>query len=271
MRVRRLTVAALALAAAGAARAQAPSRVRVEAIPEFASVTSGRAFHVAVRFTIPAGCHISWVNPGESGLPTTLTWKTPAGFLAEATEWPFPERDETAGLVSHVYRGAVVVVTQFVVDSAPRSGSAVLRAEFSWGVCGATCMPEKGAVEVPLPVRPGATEPTAAWRALEPSLEALPVAAVDLTVRAAARRDSVRLTITGPRMASMGGSAVFFPLPSGAAVVVRTQRTARGVTVTLPARILRGHPGELSGVLVAEQPWLTGSHQRALAVDAGVD
>ena len=270
MRIRRPAVAALALAATAALRAPAPARVGVEAIPEFGSVAPGREFRVAVRLTIPAGCHVSWMNPGQSGLPTTLAWRTPAGVRAGATEWPFPERDEVAGVVSHVYRGAPVVVTRFAADSALRSGTVALRGELSWGVCGATCLPEKGAVEVSLPVEPGAAEPTAAWRALAPQLDALPVAGASLAVSAAASGDRVRLVIGGPRLAPTGGTAVFFPLPAGAAVVVRTQRTARGVAVSLPSSLLRGHPDRISGVLVADSSWLIGSNRRAAAIESPI-
>ena len=264
----RAVAGALALTAGIAARASGPPGVVVSAVPEVASIQPGAAFRVAVRFTIPEGCHISWINPGQSGLPTTVAWRTPEGVKAAAVEWPFPERDETAGIVNHVYRGEAVVVTRFVVDSSFRGSAVPLRAELSWGVCGATCVPQKGAVDVSLPVRPGLGEPTAAWRALAPSLEALPVAASDLAVRAARRRGGARLTIAGRRLAPGGGTVVFFPLPGGAAVVAPARYAAGTVTLVLPAAALRANPVAVRGVLVARQPWLLGSHQRALAIEA---
>jgi len=269
MRTRAL--AALALCVAGAARAQGPARVQVQAVPEFTSVAPGSAFRVAVRLRIPEGCHISWINPGQSGLPTTLAWQTPSGVDAGEPEWPYPVRDETAGFVSHVYRGAVVVVTRFQVYSSVRSDAAVLRAALSWGVCGATCVPQKDTVEISLPIRRGRGETTAEWRALAPSLEDLPLDATSLEVRAAAQGDSVRLMIAGPSLdPRIGGKVTFFPRPSGAAVAVPVRRAAHGVTVTLPSRALRALPGGVAGILVADEPWLSGSLRRALTVEAAI-
>ena len=268
MRARPL-VAALALWAAGTARAQDPAGVRVEAVPEYASVAPGGVFRVAVRLRIPEGCHISWINPGQSGLPTTIAWQTPAGVGAGETEWPYPERDETAGLVSHVYRGVAVVVTRFLADSSIHGPAAVLRAALSWGVCGKTCVPQRDTVEVSLPVRRSAGETTGEWRALAPSLENLPLAGTDLVVGAAAQGDSARLTIAGSRFAAATSRrATFFPHPSGVAVVVAVRREGRGIAFTLPARVFRAHPSHLAGVLVGDRPWLVGSQRRALAIEA---
>jgi thiol:disulfide interchange protein DsbD len=264
----RVLVAAVTLCAAAAARAQGPARVQVTAVPEFASVAPGTVLRVAVRLGIPDGYHLSWTNPGRTGLPTTIAWRTPSGIRVDGTQWPYPERDETAGLVSHVYRGTVVVVTRFLVAPRAPGGRAVLRAALSWGICGARCFPQSDTVEVRLRVQARAPETTAAWRALAQSLELLPSASADLTVHGAARGDSVHLTITGgPLGLTTADSAAFFPASRATAVVVPVERIAGGVTVTLPGGVLAARPGRLEGVLVADRPWLVGSRRRALAID----
>jgi DsbC/DsbD-like thiol-disulfide interchange protein len=266
---RALLGTAMALSAIGAAHAQQQPAVRVALVPEFASVAPGAAFRVAVQFRIPEGCHISWINPGQSGLPTTVVWRTPVGVSARGTDWPYPEREETAGVVSHVYRGTAVAVTQFRADSSAR-GTAVLRAALSWGVCGVTCVPKRDTVEISLPIRPTPGETTAAWRALAPSLDALPDTSTDLVVRAEARGDGIHVTIAGPLLRHLAGSTVtFFPRPGGVAVVVPVRRTGRTLAVTLPARPLR-LSAIVSGVLVADGPWLAGSRRRALAIATAI-
>ena len=263
--------ALLALCLPLAARAQAPPRVEVEAVPELSAAAPGGAFRVAVRLRIPDGCHLAWVNPGETGLPTTLAWRTPGGVTVGETEWPYPERDEAAGLVNHVYRGAVVVVTTFQVTPSFHAGAVTLRADLTWGLCGATCIRQTGGAELSLPVREGAADTTAAWRALAPSLAALPIADSRLAVQAAVRGDSVRLTIAGPPLARPGAATVtFFPLAGGTAVVAPVRRAGRGLVVTLPRSAAQARTGALAGVLVADRPWLTGSSRRALRVEASV-
>lgn len=261
--------AALALGAAGTGRAQSHPKVQLEAVPEFAWAAPGRTLRIAVRLRVPAGFHVSWLNPGRSGLPTTIEWRTSAGVRADATEWPYPERDDAAGLVSHVYRGAVAVVTRFQVDSSA-GGVAALRAVLSWGMCGKRCIPQKDSVTVSLAIRPGAGEATAAWRALAPSLEMLPLEAPGLSIRAEALGGNVRLTIAGPSLRPQpGGYVTFFPRFGGVAVAVSLQRAARGLAVTLPAPA-SGLTGTLRGLLVADGGWLVGSSRRALRLEVPI-
>ncbi len=264
-------VPALTLCVASAAGVHAQARVQLAIVPEFSSVAPGVAFRIAVRLRIPDGCHISWINPGQSGLPTTIAWRAPVGVSAAETQWPYPERDETAGLVSHVYRGVVVVVTPFIVDSSVRGSAVKLQANLSWGLCGATCTPQQDTVEVSLPIQRSVGETTAAWQAIAPSLGALPVTDTSLTARAVARGDSVRITIAGsPLSALTGSTATFFPRPSGVAVVVAVGHANRGITITLPVRPRRAPPSHVAGVLVADRAWLVGSHRRALAIEADI-
>jgi len=261
--------AVLALCLTGAVPALAPPAVHVSAIPEFGSVRPGGAFRIALRLRIPDGYHISWVNPGRTGLPTTIVWRTPPGIGVGATEWPYPEREVAEGLVNHVYRGDAVVVTQFRMDSAV-GRRAVLRAELSWGLCGTRCRLQRDTVEIALPVRDGASETGSAWRAIEPSLARLPLTGAELTVRALARPDGVRLTIEGAGAGPAAGTATYFPRSGGLAVVVPWRWDGGTIALTLPGGTADGDPRRLAGLLVADRPWLAGSERRALAVDAAV-
>src|SRR5688572_13542809 len=36
--------------------------------------------------------HTYWKNPGDSGLPTTMTWQLPPGAAAGDIDWPAPSR-----------------------------------------------------------------------------------------------------------------------------------------------------------------------------------
>ncbi len=271
LRRRVAILAFLALGTTGAAAGPAPPAVDVAAIPEVASITPGGTFQVAVRLRVPGCCHISWTNPGQSGLPTTLAWRVPRGVRAEGTQWPYPERDETEGYVSHVYRGTVVLVTRFRVDSSASGSTVVLRGRLSWGICGKTCLPQRDSVEVTLPVAARPQRPTAAWHALAKSLERLPAPGAGLTLSAEPLGAGVRLEIAGRSLGVRPGTrATFFPTPEGDAEVVAVERAGRGVAVRLAGGVLAGHPGRLEGVLVAERPWSAGSPRKALEVDAVV-
>lgn len=261
-------VTALVLCVAPDALAQAPE-VPIAVVPEFATVAPGGSFRVAVRLRIPDGWHIAWTNPGQSGLASRLTWHMPTGVSAGETEWPFPERDVSDGLVNHIYRGVTVVVTTFHAATASR-GAAVLRGDLSWGLCAAVCVPQTRAVEVSLPIRSSHPEVSPEWRELQADLEALPVQGAALTLRGVARGDSADLTIAARSLGPMRGAiATFFPSESGAAVVVPIRVTAGVVSVTLP--LLAARSRRLAGVLVADRPWIFSSRRRALMIETVVE
>jgi DsbC/DsbD-like thiol-disulfide interchange protein len=271
--------AALAWAAAlwvpSALGAQSPE-VQVAAVPEFAAIAPGSPFRVALVLRIPAGWHIGWTNPGQSGLPTAVTWRAPRGIGVGEIAWPYPERDETQGIVSHVYRGAVAVVTMFRADSTARGAreAAELEAELSWGLCASVCVPQHRAVTVTVPIRAGRPAPSPAWAAVEAAASALPMRLAGLALEATERGDSVRLAVTGLREGPAPGSAVtFFPAElRRVAAVVPVRAIRGGVVVTLPGHVVSGLPaGRLAGVLVAERPWGGGAGEsRGLTIDVPV-
>ena len=266
-----VSLVTLALCVAPRAGAQAPE-VQIAAVPEYTTVAPGSSFRVAVRLRLPDGWHIAWTNPGQSGLPTTLAWTAPTGISPGATDWPYPERDEGDGLVSHIYRGGVVIVTSFHSDSTARGHVAVLRGEFRWGLCAKVCVPQTRTVEVSVPLQGGPAEASPGWRGLEADLAALPVQSAGLLLHGVVRGDSVRLTIAGPAVGRLPGTtATFFPLESGAAVVVPIRATPGMATVTLPSRVLRSGSRQLAGILVAAPAWLMTARRRALVVATVVE
>jgi DsbC/DsbD-like thiol-disulfide interchange protein len=269
---------ALAAALAGVSRAQVPE-VPLTAIPEFATVAPGATLGVAVRLDVPAGWHIDWTNPGETGLPTTLAWRTPAGLVAGATAWPLPERLEDASGVSHVLRGAVYVVTPFMVEPTARTGSATLSADLTWLLCAGSCVRQSGTVRTVVRVGRdaagsagrGVRDP--AWAPVEAARAAFPVAGEGLTLRASASGDSVRLEIAGLRGAPPTNSAVtWFPAAPGRAALVVPVHGARGtVAVVVPrSHVMGSPPGRLTGVLVGLLVREGTATSRALAVDVPV-
>ena len=68
----------------------------------------GEPLTVALRLAIAKGWHTYWRNPGDSGLPTTLAWKLPAGVAAGPIEWPAPRALPVGPLVNYGYEGEVL-------------------------------------------------------------------------------------------------------------------------------------------------------------------
>jgi thiol:disulfide interchange protein DsbD len=109
---------------------------------------------VALRLKMDKGWHTYWQNPGESGLPTTLAWKLPAGLTPGPIQWPPPRALPVGPLVNYGYEGEVLLLTDIAVTSAMSSaGPATLQARADWLVCREVCIPE-GADLAHLPVAP---------------------------------------------------------------------------------------------------------------------
>src|SRR5205823_7777760 len=108
--VARISILCGLLFAAGALHAAPVKTAHVDAelISENATIVPGQPLTVALRLRIEDGWHTYWRNPGDSGLPTTLDWKLPAGFRAAPIEWPAPKALQVAPLVNYGYRGTVM-------------------------------------------------------------------------------------------------------------------------------------------------------------------
>ena len=260
---------AWAVALAAAARAQAPEVV-VSAVSEYASVRAGAPFRVAVRMQVPTGWHIGWINPGSSGLGTTLAWHLPAGVSGGATDWPFPETEEAGADVSNVYRGAVVLFSNFTAEPGI-TGTIELSGELSWGMCRVVCVQQHRTVTLDLPVARGMQARTAAWAEAEAATRLLPMRERGAAFEAARQDDGVRLAITGLKAGPAPGSwATFFPLePGKRSVVAPVRAIAGGIALVLPlSAVSDSSPGRLNGVLVAAHAAGTPPPVRAIAVDA---
>ena len=70
--------AALAFNVATAAPVKT-EHVQAELVPERTALVPGKPITVALRLKMADGWHTYWRNPGDSGLPTTITWKLPDG------------------------------------------------------------------------------------------------------------------------------------------------------------------------------------------------
>jgi thiol:disulfide interchange protein DsbD len=137
------------------ARAQTPAgpHVHVALIASATAIAPGQHVQAALVQTIAPGWHTYWRNPGDSGEPTKIAWRLPAGFTADPMQWPAPERLRLSFLMNYGYSGEVVYPISVTVPANARIGdAAILSAQVSWLVCSDICVPEQGWVSISLPV-----------------------------------------------------------------------------------------------------------------------
>src|SRR5947209_8415235 len=99
-----LFTVSLAFLAQERVAAAAPSHVQASLVSADASVQPGHPLTVALRLVHDPHWHTYWQTPG-TGLPTTLTWKLPAGWQAGEIQWPAPHvlKDHTGMVVGSGY------------------------------------------------------------------------------------------------------------------------------------------------------------------------
>ena len=110
-----------------------------------ATLTGGRttpasdtvALRIAVRMT--PGWHVGAEQPGQSGVPTRLTWQLPAGWRVVATRWSPPTSSLVGRDTVFEYRRPFAIETKVVTEGRRRSGT--VEALVTYGLCKDVCMP----------------------------------------------------------------------------------------------------------------------------------
>ena len=252
-----------------------PKRVAIDILAEKQTIAPGDTFWIGLRERIEPGWHTYWTNPGDSGEPTTLTWKLPPGFEAGPLQFPLPSTIPVGPLVNYGYSGEVLLLSRLTVPKDARAGRADLKVSAEWLVCKDICIPESGEAQITLEVVAAGTGMQAGPNAaqLAAAAAALPVKA-SWPVRFAVAPDSIDLTFVG---FGTGGNrpekVTFFPETWGHIQHAEPQvATWTGDDLTL--RLQRGDLKKealagLTGVLVVEGAPGAVQARRGFSVIAG--
>ncbi|MES2889188.1 MAG: protein-disulfide reductase DsbD domain-containing protein [Pseudomonadota bacterium] len=262
----------LGLAAWAVASAAAPVRtdhVVAELVAERSAVQAGQVLQIGLSLTHQPGWHTYWRNPGDSGLPTRLTWQLPVGSQTSDIEWPVPQRLPVGPLVNYGYEGELLLPLSFTPPPSAKPGDTLtLKAQAHWLVCKDVCIPESAELELQLPVvgqdvTPGATAASPAF-ASNAAAVPLPLQGWSVELQHAGREALLLMKRTGNK--NLGDKVLpsvhVFPyslqlleparhevyrIPQGYAVKLGVMadanlpKTVRGIAVAPPAT-----PGEMS-------------------------
>jgi thiol:disulfide interchange protein/DsbC/DsbD-like thiol-disulfide interchange protein len=236
---------------APAGHAQSPgNHVSASLISETRNVVPGQPLVLALRQQIEAGWHTYWVNPGESGLPTTIQWSLPNGFAAGPIAWPTPKRFLVGPVVDYGYTDDLLLPVTVSVPAGLQV-DVTISAHATWLVCSDICIPEETDLSIVLPVgavpepNRAATDAFASARAHTPGVNPFPSA---VTVS----RDALLLHLsTGD--ASRLKDVSFFPIDGNViedGAPEEVSAGSDGLTIKLRRDNSRAAPAVLNGVLV---------------------
>lgn len=286
---RRLVLAALgalgclvaALGSGGPAQAQPvkTDHVTAELVTERAGVAPGGTLAIGLRLQHIPKWHTYWRNPGDSGLPTRLTWTLPPGVTVGEIQWPAPQRLPIGPLVNFGYEGDLLLPMTLTVPADARPGETLrLTADAYWLVCHDVCIPEEATLNLAVPVVEGVTPaPTAHAPQFERTRADLPEPIQGWTAKVEHAGREFLLTLTregsAPAVGAELGTVEFYPFVEQQLQPAAHEvwRTPQGFAVKLAlADFAREAPASIEGIVVARpasgstapRPW---GHDRTAA------
>jgi DsbC/DsbD-like thiol-disulfide interchange protein len=245
-----LVAGLLALTVGAGAGAADLQPVDAKAVASTARIESGMPFDVGVMLQVQHGWHVYWLNPGDSGLATSVRWTGPEGFEIGPLRWPVPHRfEQPGGGVGYGYADAVLLRTTVTPPrSLPATEAIALRADVGWLACQHVCIRGKRSLTLTIGGPDGAEAVDAGlfaeWAARFPLDTGDPGAPASVAVRGGIPADgrAGTVTVTLDWTVTPAGIEWFPPDDAGLAVQDATSDTD-GTRTTLTFRAKRV-PGE---------------------------
>ena len=155
---RPLTIAFVLVALlCGKAQATSPEaatdQVKAQLIASVDAVHPGDEILVGVHQRIIPHWHTYWINPGDSGLPTTIDYALPGGSTVGDIQWPTPIRIILGPVTNYGYENEVTLISSIKVPLDSIIGAQFpVNAKVKWLVCEEICIPQKVDLTLILPI-----------------------------------------------------------------------------------------------------------------------
>jgi thiol:disulfide interchange protein DsbD len=276
--MKRLLVLLLALLAAPAFAQSVvqTDNVRAELLADVSAVKAGEPFWVGLRQTIRPKWHTYWKNPGDSGLPTEITWSLPAGVTAGPIVWPQPHLFNIEGVINYGFKDEAVLLIR-ITPPPQSSGPLKLEASANWLVCEDVCIPEEGKFELTLPVTATGAPAAPATRAVfDKARQSLPMPSPWPARYGIAKSGDPTLVVEAKGLkADTIRNVYFFPAEWGPIASMAKQTASIGADgIHIPLK--RGDakaalPTDLTGTLVLTEKTADGDVRQAFDVAAKLD
>lgn len=171
-------------------------------------VAPGKTVWLGLHIRHQPHWHTYWKNPGDSGLPTTLTWTLPVGAAAGDIQWPTPKKLPIGPLMNFGYEGQLLLPVPVTIAAGFNAAQLDVRLHAEWLVCKDVCIPESGDFALGVP----AQSATAGHRALfEAAQAALPRALPAALAEARIEGQELVLKVTGLPPSWAGRTIDFLP------------------------------------------------------------
>jgi thiol:disulfide interchange protein DsbD len=249
--------------------------VVAELIPEKIAAQPGKPIVVGLKLRMEPHWHTYWKNPGDSGLPTKIRWVLPAGWKAGEIQWPYPTKLPIGPLMNYGYEDEVVLLTELTPPASTPPGTANINAKAEWLVCKDICIPEKGELDLALPVTAGESAPNARGEAsIARARNQLPVEMTGWKYDSSLSGKTLVVRMTPPAGTTPPAKIAFFPEreqliePAAPQNVTRDGQSVR-IEMRLAEPVLTGVTS-VNGVAVSDAGWPGTNGRKAASVVAPV-
>lgn len=218
-------------------------------------IDAGKPVWVGLQITHQPEWHTYWKNPGDSGLPVSLSWTLPAGVSAGDIAWPLPTKIPVGNLVNYGYGDTVLLPVPLTISPQfkPLPGSDLeVKLQSTWLVCKTECVPQDGTFTLRVPLKGSyalhGADFEAAFKAQPRTLEGSSAIAIE--------GGALAVSVDGLPSAWHGKTLAFFPetpevIESAAAWTQNWQGAQWHASVPI-ARYRGSDPATLPILLVAE-------------------
>ncbi len=131
-----------------------PSHSMARLVSDVQEIKPGQPFKVGALILCQKGWHTYYKDPGDAGMPTSITWNLPPGFKASELLWAEPKKYNEAGIIAYGYMDRSLVAAE-ITPPANLKGPAKISATVKWLCCKDLCVPGSADLNITLPVTNG--------------------------------------------------------------------------------------------------------------------
>ncbi len=171
-------------------------------------VSAGKPVWLGLQLAHQPEWHTYWKNPGDSGLPTMLEWKLPAGIDAGEIAWPTPKKIPIGTLANYGYENTVLLPVPLTIAPGFNASQLDVKLKAAWLVCRKECIPQEGDFTLSIPLKSSTATNSQAFAATFAAAPR-PLAGGNSDIQVG--NDGMRISLAGLPAALQGKTLAFFP------------------------------------------------------------
>ena len=102
---------------------------------------------IGIKMDMQKNWHTYWKNPGDSGCPIKIIWKTSENISIGQIKWPTPELIPYDPLMTYGYKDFVIFPFEYVKNF---DGNSDIKLDLDFLICDDVCIPEKAKIQTTL-------------------------------------------------------------------------------------------------------------------------